>query len=244
MSNWTYKYIRHLIEDFGVAGWRPWRILTQSSTLVCSSSPSRVWTSDDGQHTFNSLEEVLSAPLASTIVGLWFWRQEGFTVAQIEVRRDGRDELWSVEESLARHWGVRQSIEFHPTFNDLRHTSIGNYVSEPAADTSSQPAIKRDDGKPAMSLLPMDALHEVAKCLAFGADKYGRYNWRNGFDWSRLEAAMLRHYAAYQRGEDRDKESGHLHTAHMAVNALFLLAHQLNGYGKDDRYVGTTLGNT
>ncbi len=100
-----------------------------------------------------------------------------------------------------------------------------------------QAAQKADSDKAPLSLLPMDALLEVGKCLQFGAEKYGPYNWRKGFDWSRIESAMLRHYAAYQTGQDRDPESGHLHTAHMAVNALFLLAHQLNNYGKDDRYV-------
>jgi len=87
-----------------------------------------------------------------------------------------------------------------------------------------------------MSLLPFDALEHVARVLTFGAKKYSAHNWRKGFDWERLEDAMLRHYLAYTRYEDLDPESGELHLAHMCCCALFLLAHQINGLGKDTRY--------
>jgi hypothetical protein len=96
--------------------------------------------------------------------------------------------------------------------------------------------IKHDQKKPIMSLLPFEALTEVAKILTFGKDKYGAHNWRNGMKWSRVESAMLRHYAAYADGEDIDFESKLFHTAHMACNALFLLTYQLLSLGEDDRW--------
>lgn len=95
---------------------------------------------------------------------------------------------------------------------------------------------KFDQEKPLMSLLPFEALREVAEILTFGAVKYGHHNWRLGMKWSRIQDAMLRHYEAFARGEDFDPESGKLHTAHLACNALFLLTYQLLNIGEDDRW--------
>jgi hypothetical protein len=95
---------------------------------------------------------------------------------------------------------------------------------------------KNDEDKPMMALLPFKSLEEIAKVLTFGASKYTAHNWREGFDWSRLESAILRHYSAYQRGEDLDPETGFPHLAHMATDCLFLLEHFLLKLGNDDRW--------
>jgi hypothetical protein len=96
---------------------------------------------------------------------------------------------------------------------------------------------KYDNGKLRMDLLPFEALEEVAKVLTFGAKKYDDHNWRKGFKYSRLLGAALRHLSAFAQGEDFDKESGETHLAHAACCILFLLSHELNAYGEDDRYV-------
>lgn len=83
---------------------------------------------------------------------------------------------------------------------------------------------KFDLDKPRMDLLPFDALLEVSKVLALGASKYGDDNWRLVEPVSRYEAALLRHLAAHKMGEVNDLESGLSHLAHVACNALFLLA--------------------
>lgn len=83
---------------------------------------------------------------------------------------------------------------------------------------------KYDSGKPRLDLLPFDALAEVAKVMTFGANKYGDDNWRMVEPASRYESAMLRHYAAHKAGEQVDPETGMSHLAHMATNALFILA--------------------
>lgn len=107
-------------------------------------------------------------------------------------------------------------------------------------------ALKYDTKKPPVDLLPYSVLEEVAKVLAYGADKYttpthsGRHNWRNGFEWSRLHAAALRHIGAWGEGEDSDSESGLPHLAHALCCLMFLLEHQKKGYGTDDRYVRKT----
>lgn len=95
---------------------------------------------------------------------------------------------------------------------------------------SNTPAIGRKDdvSKPDYSLVPPLAQDEFVKVLTFGADKYGRDNWRKLVDLkNRYIAAMGRHTNALMRGELRDPESGLLHTAHIQSCAAFLSEYQL-----------------
>jgi hypothetical protein len=68
------------------------------------------------------------------------------------------------------------------------------------------------------------ALLEVAKVAGFGADKYERYNFLRGYNWSLSFDAMQRHALAYWSGEDTDPESGVSHMAHVAWHALAMIA--------------------
>lgn len=98
-------------------------------------------------------------------------------------------------------------------------------------------ALKLDSDKVPLELLPFESLIEVGKVLAFGAQKYGRYNWRQGMEWTRLVGAILRHLSAWMLGEDKDPESGLSHLAHAGCGILFLLAYELKTIGTDDRCV-------
>lgn len=71
-------------------------------------------------------------------------------------------------------------------------------------------------------LAPAYAQNEYAKVLTMGAEKYGAYNWQKGMDWSKVIASANRHLEAIKNGEDYDKESGLLHSAHLMCNAAFL----------------------
>lgn len=83
---------------------------------------------------------------------------------------------------------------------------------------------KHDSGKPLMGAVPPNALLAVAKVLTFGAEKYGRDNWRQveNAETRYLDAA-LRHINAYQRGEAVDLESGESHLAHAVCSLMFML---------------------
>lgn len=96
-------------------------------------------------------------------------------------------------------------------------------------------AEKFDGDKVPLDLLPVDALEEIGKVLAFGAKKYGPRNWEKGMTWGRLYAALLRHLFAWWKGEDFDEETGLSHLAHAACCVLFLLALMLRAGGTDDR---------
>jgi hypothetical protein len=65
------------------------------------------------------------------------------------------------------------------------------------------------------------ALREVSKVGTIGAAKYTDDGWvkvPDGFD--RYTDAMLRHWLDEQSGEEKDKDTGLLHMAHMAWNVL------------------------
>lgn len=104
----------------------------------------------------------------------------------------------------------------------------------------SNAGLKNDQEKPRMELVPAGATLEIAKVLTFGAKKYAPHNWRKGFEYSRLIGALERHIAAFKEGEDLDPESGLPHMAHAGCCVMFLIEHQLKGYGTDDRYKSDT----
>lgn len=96
--------------------------------------------------------------------------------------------------------------------------------------------VKFDGGKPEMDLLPGEALIDISKGFAFGAKKYGRFNWRKGIAWSRVYSALQRHLSAWNAGEDFDPESGLNHLAHAGCNLMFLLSFLQEHPELDDRY--------
>lgn len=94
---------------------------------------------------------------------------------------------------------------------------------------------KFDEGKVDLTLVPLIALESEARALMFGEKKYGRYNYTQGFESSRLTAAALRHIYAYINGADVDSESGLLHLGHArACLAMHLHCEQL-GTLRDNR---------
>jgi len=97
--------------------------------------------------------------------------------------------------------------------------------------------IKHDQSKPRMDLIPGEALDELGKVLAYGAEKYTPGNWAEGINYSRLIAAAYRHITAFNRGEDLDPESGLSHVSHAMCNLAFLCWHVRNLPGFDDRWV-------
>lgn len=92
-----------------------------------------------------------------------------------------------------------------------------------------QPAggVKYDAGKPRYGLVlggfPR-ALERVVQVGTFGANKYSDDGWLSVDDGhARYTDAMLRHHFAEAGGEELDGESGMLHAAHRAWNALAVL---------------------
>jgi hypothetical protein len=79
-----------------------------------------------------------------------------------------------------------------------------------------------DAEKIRVDLIPARATEEVGKVFTFGAKRYGDRNWEKGMDWTRMIASSKRHLLEIEKGEDYDRKSGLLHSAHLACNSLML----------------------
>jgi len=103
-------------------------------------------------------------------------------------------------------------------------------------------AVKYDGGKApvfrgAISYFPR-AISAVAAISAFGASKYAWKGWESVPDgYNRYSDAMVRHLVYEGEGEMVDFESGLLHAAHAAWNALArleLLIREHEAFGKNE----------
>lgn len=119
-----------------------------------------------------------------------------------------------------------EPIRFDPTQFELVTTLE---EPQPVPQAAPQPAggVKYDAGKPRYGLVlggfPR-ALERVVQVGTFGANKYSDDGWLSVDDGhARYTDAMLRHHFAEAGGEELDGESGMLHAAHRAWNALAVL---------------------
>ena len=82
---------------------------------------------------------------------------------------------------------------------------------------------KADKGKLRYDLIPPEILEALAEIFTYGFEKYAKpgekeSGWRD-VEIERYEAAMIRHYIAWKKGEIKDEESGLEHLKHMLWNA-------------------------
>ncbi len=90
--------------------------------------------------------------------------------------------------------------------------------------------------KPALRLVPPALMLQVAQAMADGAKKYGPYNWReHPVRLTVYIEAALRHLYSLLDGEDRARDSGHHHAAHVAACMAIILDAQATGNLIDDR---------
>lgn len=97
-------------------------------------------------------------------------------------------------------------------------------------------AVKKDQDKPRVDLVPVSSVQAAARAFGFGAKKYSPWNWMKGFEWLRLFGAVLRHLFAWAAGEEKDSESGLCHLDHALASLMMLQTHTELNLGTDDRY--------
>ena len=82
-------------------------------------------------------------------------------------------------------------------------------------------ALKMREGKPKLSLVPLELMENMARVYEYGLIKYERNSWRkftaDQVDDCLVDAA-IRHLMAYAAGETHDPESGLHHLASAAWN--------------------------
>lgn len=82
----------------------------------------------------------------------------------------------------------------------------------------------RIDDKLRWDLLPLDIIEKLVEVYHFGAQKYEPNTWQELDDGeNRYRGALFRHLVAHGKGELHDPESGLLHAAHLAWNAIAIL---------------------
>lgn len=85
-------------------------------------------------------------------------------------------------------------------------------------------------------LLPTGPLWEVAELYGEGASKYADHNWRNGYEYSKSFAALMRHAWSWWNGEEIDPEMGKSHMAAVVFHAFALMEFHENFPEFDDRF--------
>ncbi|KKM61868.1 hypothetical protein LCGC14_1527370 [marine sediment metagenome] len=82
--------------------------------------------------------------------------------------------------------------------------------------------MKFDEDKLRWDLLPYDAVEKIVEIITHGAKKYAPENWKK-VNIDRFFAAAMRHFTAWKKGEEFDKDSGFTHLAHVGCNILFMM---------------------
>jgi hypothetical protein len=139
-------------------------------------------------------------------------------------------------ESPLKYQVLFDNLDMGECWCDEDTITLDSISLDEAICKTSEGAVKYDSEKIDLSLMPPLVIEEVGAVWTFGKKKYAAYNWTKGFVWSRPLAAALRHIFAFMRGEDRDPETGYLHTAHAICCLMMVVEFALTGTGTDDRY--------
>lgn len=145
-----------------------------------------------------------------------------------------KEQLAEIARAEAEDERARQPVDWAPV--PLTEDEMRPWPSERGQLASSPGGVKFDSQKVRHDLLSPAALDGLSRVLTYGAVKYEAHNWRKGIDWSRVQAALLRHMVAFMAGEDIDPESGLPHIDHVMCNAMFLSEFQKLSTGEDDRW--------
>lgn len=90
----------------------------------------------------------------------------------------------------------------------------------------------RKDKKPMWELLPLEDIENIVEVYTAGARKYGPDRWQNLENgYQRYKAAMLRHLVEYEKGNRIDPDTGCMHLAQVAWNAIAMLHFDKAGRG-------------
>ena len=102
--------------------------------------------------------------------------------------------------------------------------------------------IKADNGKPRVTLVPLQIIRDIARVREFGLQKYKEKESWKSVEPERYRDALLRHCMLYiENPFGLDEESGLPHLWHLACNVAFLCELQKGKYDKDkDDFVHIT----
>jgi hypothetical protein len=86
------------------------------------------------------------------------------------------------------------------------------------------------EGKTPFEAVPLRTLEGLARVMKHGADKYGKYNWREQeILASTYKAAIMRHLIAWSEDEWKDPDSGEQHLHHIMACCCVALDAAMHG---------------
>lgn len=136
-----------------------------------------------------------------------------------------------IGEELIKHGCTARTLSafenLFPNAEDTKQVAMTPEAEgevDPTGRKSSDAGAKLDAGKNRIGLVMFGfarALQEVGKVGTYGSKKYSDNGWMQVPDGeSRYTDAMLRHLMKEAVGEEKDTDSGLLHAAQVAWNAL------------------------
>ena len=132
--------------------------------------------------------------------------------------KDCRYEVRTEFEEPCLHCCMNHAREERDLYPDMYTPSI-----------PSQQA-KADAGKLQLTLVPLEAIEDIAEIRMYGNQKYhDPDNWKT-VEIERYRDALFRHFLAYLKNPHGvDEESGLEHYKHMICNCAFICALERNG---------------
>jgi len=159
----------------------------------------------------------------------------------IKYKKGLKNQLDTCEQTTRRFKTTCENLSLNSS-NNSTETIKNNKPSETAENIQQLhlPGMKYDQGKPNLSLVFggfNKALLDVGYIGTFGARKYTPNGWKDVENlYERYSSALLRHMFAAMSTRVKDiydNETGRLHLAHVAWNALALTEHMLKAIDYD-----------
>lgn len=131
--------------------------------------------------------------------------------------------------------------------NERYHVSLGCTTCEEVGEAPQEDeeateevverpeAVKFDNEKLRVDLIPFRAMLKMVHVMQFGAMKYDERNWEAGMGYHRLWRGAVSHLIKWFYGEDNDPETGLSHLAHAMCCISFLLEYEDTKPEFDDR---------
>lgn len=147
--------------------------------------------------------------------------------------RDVELTVWPVPHTFENRLNAEEPLEVLENYT-LKFDAPKRSESKEMPRSSSGAMREKVNAVP-YDLIPFQEIaNAFSRVAEFGAEKYEPWNWSKGLSRVQLIGSLLRHTFSYLRGEDRDKDSGLLHTDHIIWNAA-VLCHNVEWRLEDGR---------
>lgn len=153
----------------------------------------------------------------------------------VKVSRDKMRHGVVTEQVNHRTYGVQFDASAVTTYYDVDKIEQVGEAPDVNPIEESEVAIKHDQDKNRLELIPPEAIDAMGRAFTYGAKKYADHNWVNGFPWERIIGSAMRHLNDFRKGVDIDEESGLHQLDCLIANVAMLIAHVEGDLGHDNR---------